>query len=133
MMRAAKREEILEDYRCYLQYVKSFSPASIKAYLADLRGWLNHCGIEDGQSIIPACTLVAARNWLAHLRSSGQSPTTIGRAESVQGRDRRHEQRLPTTSSVTQWSDTRVASTKDTPSGLLPEGIGDTKGRDERA
>ena len=79
MMRAAKREEILEDYRCYLQYVKSFSPASIKAYLADLRGWLDHCGIEDGQSIIPACTLLAARNWLAHLRSSGQSPTTIAR------------------------------------------------------
>lgn len=78
-MRAVKRGEALEDYRRYLQYVKSFSPASIKAYLADLRGWLDHCGIGEEQSILPACTLPAARNWLAQLRSQGQTATTIAR------------------------------------------------------
>ncbi|WP_160115395.1 tyrosine recombinase XerC [Varibaculum vaginae] len=78
-MRAVKRREALEDYRRYLQYAKSFSPASIKAYLADLRGWLDHCGINEEQSVLPACTLSAARNWLAHLRSQGQSATTIAR------------------------------------------------------
>lgn len=78
-MRAVKRGEALEDYRRYLQYAKSFSPASIKAYLADLRGWLDHCGIGEEQSILPACTLPAARNWLAQLRSQGQTATTIAR------------------------------------------------------
>ena len=78
-MRAVKRGEALEDYRRYLQYAKSFSPASIKAYLADLRGWLDHCGIGEEQSILPACTLPAARNWLAQLRTQGQTATTIAR------------------------------------------------------
>ncbi len=78
-MRAAKREEALEEYRHYLKYAKSFSPASIKAYLADLRGWLDHCQIKEEQSISPACTLLAARNWLAQLRSEGQSNTTVAR------------------------------------------------------
>lgn len=78
-MRAVKRGESLEDYRRYLQYAKSFSPASIKAYLADLRGWLDHCGIGEEQSILPACTLPAARNWLAQLRTQGQTATTIAR------------------------------------------------------
>ena len=78
-MRAVKRGEALEDYRRYLQYAKSFSPASIKAYLADLRGWLDHCEITEEESILPACTLPAARNWLAQLRSQGQSATTIAR------------------------------------------------------
>ena len=78
-MRAVKRGEALEDYRRYLQYAKSFSSASIKAYLADLRGWLDHCGIGEEQSILPACTLPAARNWLAQLRSQGQTATTIAR------------------------------------------------------
>lgn len=78
-MRTVKRGEALEDYRRYLQYAKSFSPASIKAYIADLRGWLDHCGIGEEQSILPACTLPAARNWLAQLRSQGQTATTIAR------------------------------------------------------
>lgn len=78
-MRAATRREVLEDYRHYLQYAKSFSPASIKAYLADLRGWLDHCQIKEEQSILSACTVLAARNWLAQLRSQGQSATTIAR------------------------------------------------------
>lgn len=78
-MRAVKRGEALEDYRRYLQYAKSFSPASIKAYLADLRGWLDHCGIGEEQSILPACTLPAARKWLAQLRTQGQTATTIAR------------------------------------------------------
>lgn len=78
-MRVVKRGEALEDYRRYLQYAKSFSPASIKAYLADLRGWLDHCGIGEEQSILPACTLPAARNWLAQLRTQGQTATTIAR------------------------------------------------------
>ena len=78
-MRAVKRGEALEDYRRYLQYAKSFSPASIKAYLADLRGWLDHCGISEEQSILPACTLPAARKWLALLRTQGQTATTIAR------------------------------------------------------
>ena len=78
-MRAATRREVLEDYRHYLQYAKSFSPASIKAYLTDLRGWLDHCQIKEEQSILSACTVLAARNWLAQLRSQGQSATTIAR------------------------------------------------------
>lgn len=78
-MRAAKRGQVLEDYRHYLKYAKAFSEASIKAYLADLRGWLDHCHIKEEESILPACSLPAARNWLAQLRAEGQSNTTIAR------------------------------------------------------
>ena len=78
-MRAAKRGQVLEDYRHYLKYAKAFSEVSIKAYLADLRGWLDHCHIKEEQSILPACSLPAARNWLAQLRAEGQSNTTIAR------------------------------------------------------
>jgi integrase/recombinase XerC len=69
---------LLGDYERHLVSERDLAPHTVRAYLGDIAGLLEHCvrlGIDD----VVDLDLRALRSWLAKLQTTGRSRTTIAR------------------------------------------------------
>ncbi|MFC6288467.1 tyrosine recombinase XerC [Nocardioides sp. GCM10027113] len=69
---------VLGDYERHLAGERDLTPHTVRAYLADVAGLLEHArrmGLED----LADLDLRALRSWLARLQTSGRARTTIAR------------------------------------------------------
>jgi integrase/recombinase XerC len=69
---------LLGDYERHLVSERDLAPHTVRAYLGDVAGLLDHCvrlGIDD----VADLDLRALRSWLAKLQTTGRSRTTIAR------------------------------------------------------
>ena len=68
---------LLGDYERHLVSERDLAPHTVRAYLGDLAGLLDHCqrlGVTD----VTDLDLRALRSWLARLQTTGRSRTTTG-------------------------------------------------------
>ncbi len=69
---------LLGDYERHLVSERDLAPHTVRAYLGDVAGLLDHCqrlGVTD----VTDLDLRALRSWLARLQTTGRSRTTIAR------------------------------------------------------
>ena len=69
---------LLGDYERHLVSERDLAPHTVRAYLGDIAGLLDHCqrlGVTD----VTDLDLRALRSWLARLQTTGRSRTTIAR------------------------------------------------------
>ena len=69
---------LLADYERHLVSERDLTPHTVRAYLGDITGLVEHCsrlGIDDVRDL----DLRAMRSWLARLQTTGRSRTTIAR------------------------------------------------------
>ena len=69
---------LLGDYERHLVSERDLAPHTVRAYLGDIAGLLDHCerlGLTD----VTDLDLRALRSWLARLQTTGRSRTTIAR------------------------------------------------------
>ncbi|GAA1921334.1 tyrosine recombinase XerC [Nocardioides hwasunensis] len=69
---------LLGDYERHLVSERDLTPHTVRAYLGDVSGLLDHCtrlGLDD----VTDLDLRALRSWLARMQTTGRSRTTIAR------------------------------------------------------
>ncbi|UDY22633.1 tyrosine recombinase XerC [Nocardioides sp. Kera G14] len=69
---------LLGDYECHLTKERDLTPHSVRAYLGDIAGLLEHAA-RLGHSDIAELDLRTLRSWLAKQQSLGQARTTLSR------------------------------------------------------
>ncbi|GAB3034751.1 tyrosine recombinase XerC [Nocardioides flavus (ex Wang et al. 2016)] len=69
---------LLGDYERHLVSERDLAPHTVRAYLGDVRGLLEHCG-RLGIGDVADLDLRTLRSWLARLQTTGRSRTTIAR------------------------------------------------------
>jgi integrase/recombinase XerC len=71
-------EAVLADYERHLVSERDLAPHTVRAYLADVGGLLEHAG-RLGQDDVAQLDLRTLRSWLAHQQVTGRSRTTLAR------------------------------------------------------
>ena len=69
---------VLGDYERHLVSERDLAPHTVRAYLGDVSGLLEHC-VRLGTDDLADLDLRTLRSWLAKLQSTGRSRTTIAR------------------------------------------------------
>jgi integrase/recombinase XerC len=69
---------VLSDYERHLVSERDLAPHTVRAYLADVAGLLEHAG-RLGHTDVSALDLRVLRSWLAHQQVTGHSRTTLAR------------------------------------------------------
>jgi integrase/recombinase XerC len=71
-------QRALDDYGRHLRSGRGLSPNSVRAYVGDVRGLLDHA-VRMGRTSPAELELGVLRSWLARLASSGQARSTLAR------------------------------------------------------
>jgi integrase/recombinase XerC len=69
---------VLADYERHLASERDLAPHTVRAYLADVTGLLDHAG-RMGRHDLADLDLRTLRSWLAHQQVTGRSRTTLAR------------------------------------------------------
>jgi len=73
----------LHAYRDYLSLERRLSPATVKAYLADIEGWIEFLaeaqGVEVGQVNLRMVELTHVKRWVAWMTRSGMTARSVNR------------------------------------------------------
>jgi integrase/recombinase XerC len=69
---------VLADYERHLVSERDLAPHTVRAYLADVSGLLEHAG-RMGRDDLTDLDLQTLRSWLAHQQVTGRSRTTLAR------------------------------------------------------
>jgi integrase/recombinase XerC len=69
---------VLSDYERHLVSERDLAPHTVRAYLADVAGLLEHAG-RLGHTDVATLDLRVLRSWLAHQQVTGHSRTTLAR------------------------------------------------------
>ena len=69
---------LLGDYERHLVSERDLAPHTVRAYLGDVGGLLDHC-VRFGVDDVTDLDLRTLRSWLAKLQTTGRSRTTIAR------------------------------------------------------
>ena len=69
---------LLADYERHLVSERDLAPHTVRAYLADVSGLLEHAG-RMGRDDVSELDLRTLRSWLAHQQVTGRSRTTLAR------------------------------------------------------
>lgn len=77
------KQQVLWEFRRYLEYRRGYSVESVRAYLSDIASWLDYAQLTDTDSIDSACQLGISRSWLAEMVKQGRKATTISRKVSA--------------------------------------------------
>ena len=72
------RSGVLADYERHLVSERDLAPHTVRAYLADVTGLLEHAG-RLGRTEVTDLDLRTLRSWLAHQQVTGRSRTTLAR------------------------------------------------------
>jgi integrase/recombinase XerC len=75
---AGDQSGVLSDYERHLVSERDLAPHTVRAYLADVAGLLEHAG-RLGQTDVTDLDLRTLRSWLAHQQVTGRSRTTLAR------------------------------------------------------
>ena len=76
--RAGDHAALLADYERHLVSERDLTPHTVRAYLADVTGLLEHAG-RLGQTDVTQLDLRTLRSWLANQQVTGRSRTTLAR------------------------------------------------------
>jgi integrase/recombinase XerC len=71
-------ESVLAEYERHLRSGMGMSPHSVRAYLGDVAGLLDH-GMRMGRESVAELDLGVLRSWLARLASTGQARSSLAR------------------------------------------------------
>ena len=69
---------VLEDFEGHLRLERGLSAHTVRAYVGDVTGLLDHAG-RMGVTGVDELDVRVLRSWLARLRTSGQARTTLAR------------------------------------------------------
>jgi integrase/recombinase XerC len=75
---AGDQSPVLADYERHLVSERDLAPHTVRAYLADVAGLLDHAG-RLGKTDVTELDLRTLRSWLAHQQVTGHSRTTLAR------------------------------------------------------
>jgi integrase/recombinase XerC len=75
---AGDQSRVLADYERHLVSERDLAPHTVRAYLADVAGLLEHAG-RLGKTDVTDLDLRTLRSWLAHQQVTGRSRTTLAR------------------------------------------------------